>query len=218
MEFYKTNEVPNAFEVKAYSLRAHSWRRIEDKWPYEKSYISPNPEALSSASLNGILHWLVTPVIEGVHLTPTLVGFDLATEKFQAYMLPIQLDRNATTRLALEVWGGRILLCVCVCKNVSMGFNEVWVMKEYGVASSWSRLYTIVHGEVPWNFIHCKPLVISKDGNKVLMEHDSKHLFWYDIREKSGRRVKIQGMPGSFQTVTCVGSLVLLHGYNCDSI
>lgn len=216
VEFYKTNEVPSAFEVKAYSLRAHSWRRVEDEWPYEKSYICSNPEALSSASLNGILHWLVTPVTDGVHLSQTLVGFDLATEKFRVYTLPVQSDCNAMTRMALEVWGGRILLCVC--KDVSMGFNEVWVMKEYGVASSWTRLYTIVHGEVPWNFNHCKPLVISKDGNKVLMEHDSKHLFWYDIRKKSSRRVKIQGMPGLFQTVTCVGSLVLLHGYNCDSI
>ncbi|XP_059441694.1 F-box protein CPR1-like [Corylus avellana] len=257
-EFLKLNPLSRAFEVNIYSLRAHSWRRVEDEWPYQESYISrcemalsskslngalhwlvtPLTEgarlsrcemALSSKSLNGALHWLVTPLTEGARLSPTIVAFDLANEKFRVFPQPVpleSLDRNVN--MALEVLGGRMLLCVCVCENASVGFNDVWVMKEYGVASSWTWLYTIVGDELPWYFSYYKPLVISKDGNKVLMEQDREYLFWYDIRKKSGRRFNIRdmlrnksgrrdGFPSWFQTATCVGSLVLLHGFNASS-
>jgi hypothetical protein len=74
-----------------------------------------------------------------------------------------------------------------------VGFNDVLVMKEYGVASSWTQLYTIV-GEMPGYFNYYKPLVISKNGNKVLMQQDHNFLFWYDIGKKSGRRFNIRDM------------------------
>ena len=129
-EFFRLiNWVPSTFEVKIYSLRAHSWRRVDDECPYKESYISKSKENLIPASLNGALHWLVTPLTEGAHLSPTIVAFDLANEKFRVYPQPVPSDRNVN--MALEVLGGRILLS-CVCENALVGFNDVWVMKEYG--------------------------------------------------------------------------------------
>ncbi|GLT73196.1 hypothetical protein SLA2020_450700 [Shorea laevis] len=188
VQFHKGYSYPSAFEVKAYSLRAHSWRRVEDEWPYKESLISTNSGA---ASFNGALHWLVIPVTDEEPLSQTLVAFNLATEKFRVYTLPVQ----TRTCLVLEVLAGRIVLCVC--QNLSKsepfsfdwGFNDFWVMKEYGVESSWTRLYTIVGFQMPWGFSYCKPLLISEDGNEVLVEQDFRNLIWYDIRKKSGRRL-----------------------------
>jgi hypothetical protein len=46
-----------------------------------------------------------------------------------------------------------------------------------------------------------------------------RNLIWYDITKKNGSKSeKIMKKPRLFQTATCVGSLVLLHGYDCDSI
>jgi F-box interacting protein len=56
VQFFKSGEFPSAFEMKAYSLKADSWRRVEGKWPYKESYIPTNLESLSSASLNGVVH------------------------------------------------------------------------------------------------------------------------------------------------------------------
>ena len=60
-------------KVKVYSLRSHSWKKIEDQWPQKNCSISFN-----LASSNGALHWLVA---EGAE--EWLLAFDLATEKFQ---------------------------------------------------------------------------------------------------------------------------------------
>jgi F-box interacting protein len=57
VKFYKNRRI-SAFEVKVYNLRAHSWRRVEDKWPYKNLCIniSTRPWVVSSASLNGVVH------------------------------------------------------------------------------------------------------------------------------------------------------------------
>ncbi|XP_059446653.1 F-box protein CPR1-like [Corylus avellana] len=197
-EFYRKIDAKSAIEVKVYSLRAHSWKSVEEEWP--KEYSSADP---SSMSLNGAFHWLVDPFSGSLH-RQTLLAFDLATEKFKTYTIPVQSTDDCS--LGLEVLKG----CICVCVNVNLTLNDVWVMKEYEVVSSWTRLYTIVQGAVPWTFDYCKPLVYSKDGKKVLMEQDLEHLFWYDIEEKRGTRVEFGGMPDLFETAICVGSLVLL--------
>jgi hypothetical protein len=57
VKFYKNRRI-SAFEVKVYSLRAHSWRRVEDEWPYKNLCIniSTRSGVMSSASLNGVVH------------------------------------------------------------------------------------------------------------------------------------------------------------------
>ena len=52
---------------------------------------------------------------------------------------------------------------------------------------------------------------------KILMEESHRYrtyLIWYDIEKKIRKRVKISKLPEVFQTVTCVGSLLLLDGDN----
>ena len=62
--------------------------------------------------------------------------------------------------------------------------HDVWLMKEHGDENSWTWIYKIEQGAVPWNFEYCKPLMFSKNGKKVLMEEyhlNSSNLLWYDI-------------------------------------
>ncbi|KAK7835431.1 f-box protein cpr1 [Quercus suber] len=152
------------FEVKVYSLRSQSWKKIEERWP-KKSLDSWNAK-----SLNGAVHW------------------------------------------HLEVLGGYI----CVIE-IYMFTNDVWLMKEYGVESSWTRIYKIEQGVVPWIFEYLKPLMFSKNGKKVLLEEDQDahtNLIWYDIEKKRCKMVKNQSFPDSFIVATCIGSLLLLDGDN----
>ena len=94
-------------------------------------------------------------------------------------------------------------------------YNDVWLMKEYGEESSWTWIYKIEQGVVGSTFEYCKPLMRSKNnGKKILMEESRTYLFWYDIKQKIRKRVKIPKLPEVFQAVTCVGSLLLLDGDN----
>ena len=76
-------------------------------------------------------------------------------------------------------------------------------MKEYGVESSWTRIYKIKQGAVPWNFHYCKPLIFSKNGKKVTLKEGHEggaNLVWYDIKQKRGKRIEIQNLPSDFST------------------
>jgi hypothetical protein len=95
VKFYKNRKISafDRFEVKVYNLRAHSWRRVEDKCPLKNLTIniSRRPRVVSLVSLNGAVHWLVTTGIVGLSLPQTtlvVVAFNLAIEKFQVYKLP----------------------------------------------------------------------------------------------------------------------------------
>jgi F-box interacting protein len=203
VEFLRCHKIykdpPTAVEVKVYSLKAHSWTRVEDEWPHNDSLIS-SPR---SAFTNGAFHWLT----ESATGTKTLLAFDLTTEKFEVQKFPF---KNCGI-VGLEVLGGS--LCVSVYPW-EQGI-EVWMMKEYRVATSWSRLYT-----VPATFSYCQSLMLSEDGEKVLMENDEKVFYWYDIKKKTLRIVEnhhqiSNSNSNSVWTTTCVGtrsSLLLLNG------
>ncbi|XP_059436437.1 F-box protein CPR1-like [Corylus avellana] len=174
-----------------YSLRTHSWRIVEDQWLYKElgSFIFSGP-----VSSNGALHWVVR--VEGRSLS-TIVAFDLATEKFRVHALPCPLLQS--NNICLDVLRGWL----CVCSDYDCRFTRVWVMKEYGVVSSWTPLDTL--GETP---IYCKPLVFSKDGKEVFMKESFRRCFWDDIKDNTlSSRLKY------FKKYTLlVGSLLLLDG------
>jgi hypothetical protein len=116
----------------------------------------------------------------------------------------------------LQVLGGS--LCVSqltVSQHTNSGDIDVWMMKEYEVASSWSQLCV-----VPMTvFFSGRPLMFSKDGGKVLMEEkctNKVNLFWYDIKNKTRRIVENDHRISNkfWWTKTCRGSLLLLEGDN----
>ncbi|GLT54133.1 hypothetical protein SLA2020_273580 [Shorea laevis] len=215
-------DLNDIYDLKIFSLRLHSWKTVHVEWSKESI---PAHNSVS-VSLNGACHWLLvapSPIggigIDVVVEQPqhSLLAFDLATEKFRDYTIPVLPDRFSDLDLAV------LKGCICLYESGrNLKDSNVWVMKEYGVVSSWTLLCTIVKGAVPWS-ICCRPLTYSKDGKEVLLERDCARLFWYDMEEKRGRKVKFGLMPGVFYvaisgrdfevyTAICDGSLVLLDG------
>ena len=114
----------------------------------------------------------------------------------------------------MEVLKGQLYFIVSLDLGVEI---DVWLMKEYGEACSWARIYKIERGLVPWTFKYCKPLMFSENEKKILLEmrqYNLTKLVWYEIEKKRGERVKIQNLPVSFRTAICCGSLLLLDGDN----
>ncbi|XP_062160995.1 F-box/kelch-repeat protein At3g06240-like [Alnus glutinosa] len=196
-----TNEVG---EVKVYSLKAHSWRRVEDRRPCKNSLLS-----FEMAFSNGALHWLVDVWVDERYRR-RVIAFDLTTEKFQDHTPPIESDSNYIG--TLEVLGGSL----CVSTDARLIHDEprqadIWMIKEYGVTSSWSWLYTI------FALLYRKSVVFSKDGEEVLIQHGTvvNEPVWYGIKKKTRRNVELdKHIPTDSLSwiVTVVGSLVLLDG------
>lgn len=113
---------------------------------------------------------------------------------------------------SLKVLGGRL------CAGTS---HEIWMMEDYGMASSWSLLYTHPASSDRSQLyrirdLRLRPLVISENGQEILMEC-SEEYYWYDIVKQTQRNVKFWGISRDFWATPSQGSLVLINGDNDDS-
>jgi len=189
------------YSLDVYSLREHSWRMVEEEWPIEEPYSLSAPAIFSNCAF----HWVVTPQTTDLKKH---VAFDLSTEKFQVNVFPFNsFIKGCVHLMDLGGWLCAVFLDIC----------EVWVMKEYGVASSWTLLYWVQPA-----FSNLPPLVFSHDGEEVLtaelVEPDGMELYWYDIKRKTRKIVEIQNIPDNISLpYTCVGSTVLLLDADSDN-
>ena len=93
------------------------------------------------AFVNGAVHWFAFRGTSGVKLDPFVLVFDLGDEVLRKIPLPKLPDYNPQ-----ECWNQ-----LCAYGNSIAYFQtefvvsrhlDIWVMKEYGVASSWTKVFT----------------------------------------------------------------------------
>ncbi|XP_059646513.1 F-box protein CPR1-like [Cornus florida] len=165
--------------VKIYSLKSNSWRRIQD-FPYY--FLHNGPDA---ALASGAFHWVVSrkPYSDTVRL---IAAFDLGIEQYRLVPLPEFSDENF--RMYVDVLGG----CLSLLCNYARVRAEVWVMKEYGVKESWTKLFCVAQPTIIRSFRYVRTLAYSKTGEKVLMQRDDQKLLWYDLGKKRIKKLKIR--------------------------
>ncbi|KAL3587306.1 hypothetical protein D5086_014173 [Populus alba] len=181
-------------EVKVYSLRKQSWRRIGDM-PYCVHYPGAN-----GVFANGALHWVVGENPES-NVANIVVALDLGVEDYREVLQPEYKDKNFYIDL------GVLRGCLCFLANFLGERVDVWMMKDYGVKESWTKLFSVAQYEVIGFLRSLKPLAYSKSGDEVLIEHDNLDLCWYDLKRKQVKN-RISGIPYSFEADTFVESLI----------
>ncbi|BFG29818.1 hypothetical protein CerSpe_160920 [Prunus speciosa] len=111
-----------------YTLKTGSWRMIQTRYPYKCDLMK------HGILLNGGLHWLLDRV--GVeHRSSVIISFDLADENVQEIPLPLaSIDAKDYI-----VGAYRDSLCITHYAD-GVTDNEFWIMKEYGVRESWTKV------------------------------------------------------------------------------
>ncbi|KAH6764529.1 hypothetical protein C2S52_013477 [Perilla frutescens var. hirtella] len=195
---HKMSHIWMASETKIYGLKSNYWRRIED-FPYPLPFLRGNWRV----HVNGAMHTLVE---DPEDMDAALImAFNVRTEKHHPMMMPPGI-RIRGIDVSLDVIDD-CLSVVCTSRyRVS-----IWVMKEYGVRDSWTKLLTISPPLIERNdFV--KPLAYSRDGARVLLNCDDKRLVWYDLEKKTVEEIVVEGLPFVFYAEVCVESLVTLNG------
>ncbi|XP_015161777.1 F-box/kelch-repeat protein At3g06240-like [Solanum tuberosum] len=133
--------------------------------------------------------------------------FSIADEVFGEIMLLDALTGGIATGLLLMLFEESL-----VVHNYGRGmygvFCEVWVMKQYGVLESWSRLYRI-------NLIaNLKKAVGFRNNGEVLISTRENGLVSYDPNSGRNTDLGIQGYTWSFFVHNYMESLILLKGNN----
>ncbi|XVE87675.1 hypothetical protein DITRI_Ditri19aG0006800 [Diplodiscus trichospermus] len=193
------------YEVKVYSLKKESWRKITKlpsylRFMFQFFYHLLNRRGYGVLA-GGVLHWVMPPRIE-LGMRNRIVGFDLGTEEFIEVPQPECANRNYL--LDVGVLDG----CLCAICNYDQSSADVWVMKEYGFKESWTWLLSVQKTKAinPLTFV--RPLAYSKYHDKVLLEINNDMFVWYDLQRKKMRSVGIGGSPGTFGAEVYVGSLI----------
>ncbi|KAF9612849.1 hypothetical protein IFM89_004259 [Coptis chinensis] len=129
------------FKAYVYTLGTNAWRSIPS--PYRM----PSTGDVAAAHLNGALHrfklsdqsrWKDTPQCFDIH---SIISFNIRSEEFRQVALNFDYGvRLDCISYALGVLQG----CLSVWRVNSIEcYTEIWVMKDYGLEDSWTRLHTV---------------------------------------------------------------------------
>ncbi|CAN4095912.1 unnamed protein product [Withania somnifera] len=150
-------------EVKVYSIRTNSWKRIKG---FDGGYVYSN----SGVVVNGVVHWDTRPHHDFNGCKCMIVYFDLVAEKHGKINLPSYENEDVHWDLMSSK---ESLFGFCHCE--SQGEVYIWVMKEYGVKESWNKIASVPYYIIPGIF--CSPLFMNEDGEVLLIDGQSLVLF-----------------------------------------
>ncbi|OVA20844.1 F-box associated domain [Macleaya cordata] len=189
-------------EVRVHKLGSNSWKRIKFI-PYNFFTYG----GVIGVLVNGALHWIASRHVEGSEASKVIVSFDIGDEIFHELPLPNGLDDKM--EINVGVLGGGL----CLLGNLYKVCVDVWVMKDYGVIESWTKLFTIPHHRTCIHYL--RPIQSFKYGEILfevrLLKKGNIALVSYDPnRDEIVKILKIRGCPGSFSKEAYVGSLVSL--------
>lgn len=196
-KFRKTNY----HMVAIFSLKSNSWRFEQFDAPvgYLREWSWAYTE---SAFLNGAIHWrsYKGPGLVGNSIT----AFDLAKETFYLIPYPNHHRMLRTCNTGVGVLGG--CLCLILTNKGDNSRFELWVMKEYGVETSWSMILLLNPAD-PRNGGSCslllssyEPLCASEDNTFILIRN-REELIRFDERGEIVEKVWI----GDDKTDDCQG-------------
>ncbi|KAI3945565.1 hypothetical protein MKW92_049133, partial [Papaver armeniacum] len=157
---------------------------------------------------NGALHWILAPspsLRRHKSVSRVIISFDVEHDVFKQVPLApglqesLMWDSNInSTSLASRL--GNLDECLSVILGDLLSVDKqteisIWVMKEYGVRESWTKMYSITRPMMTsikktawdltvWDFIHGLIIFLKDDGSLVL----------YDPRHKIARDMDTGGL------------------------
>ncbi|XP_071705113.1 F-box/kelch-repeat protein At3g06240-like [Rutidosis leptorrhynchoides] len=190
-EFLNWNGADRIMCVHVYSLRRNTWTRVID---YPDKY---RPFSItSSAFVNGSFHCVATKVSDN---TKVIVAFSLVDENFSEVPSPTLGNGNDVDNL------NRASRIVVVDEKLAIFLSfkgEVWLMNEYGVKGSWTKIKLYGLEQVPK---FCIPFVFYVIG-KLSLVYD-KQMLIYDVEDgRLSKRIDIYGNthPSAYTRFSCV--------------
>nr|XP_043639168.1 F-box/kelch-repeat protein At3g06240-like [Erigeron canadensis] len=185
--------------VEVFSVLKGSWESITERFPSHVERIL-NMNEFVVDGYDGRLHYLCKVKISVSERTKvTIVAFDLDDETFSEIAFPDSIQYHRL-RMELGVLSGKF----CVMLNVSNGDCEVWVMENYGVATSWVKRHVIPKCKGDDIF----PIGITLKNHFVLEHGNHRVLSLYDQEASTFKDFKGVKPFSSFTVVQYVDSLV----------
>ncbi|XP_050374624.1 F-box/kelch-repeat protein At3g23880-like [Argentina anserina] len=149
--------------TEVFAVKTHTWRTYMDLESVDVSG--------QGCYLNGAIHW-----IKLGFMSSTIVSFNLKENTFER---TLSLPDNVPSSVGIGVTKNRLF----IYSGTDISSLRIWVMNEFGVRESWTRVLRIPKKVLRRNFDPdehgLKPLCILETG-EVLFAHDDICLLLYD--------------------------------------
>ncbi|XP_074313592.1 F-box protein CPR1-like [Silene latifolia] len=194
--------------VHVYSTNSSSWKEVE------KASEMNDVHGTCGVVASNKLHWFIWKRNQGNN-DDGILSFDLDTDKFVAMPYPTSFKEYHYDTITLVASIGRLYTIVT---DFRLSRVSIWVMKEYGVTESWTKLYEIEQGQFSARLLLVITLRPRRDsGDAVLLLKlvsvvDTQEYLWYDHKNKSIiGKVNVPGNSPANEWV-CTASLVPVPG------
>ncbi|CAO2816234.1 unnamed protein product [Amaranthus hypochondriacus] len=179
-------------EIKAYSMKKNRWEFVSLDFS-DDFVVWRDPGAVIN---NNIMHWMLW---KNLQHKPQIRGFDLLFMEWNNFLELPDLTRKDELGYDSEdgfdprdfVNLGVLDECLCLVTRICSKFDNVfvWVMKEYGIEESWTRLFNVVDAGIVGSLLSA-PLGCSNGGDEFLLrkEDDDGVLYHYNL---SGKMIKV---------------------------
>ncbi|CAM8901263.1 unnamed protein product [Rhodiola kirilowii] len=208
-------------QLEIYSLKSNAWRKMQASLPciltdnYWRLFEPCFPGLYSRGTgvqTNGAVHWLEKRTAD-THETELILSFNLAKEHFEEVIPLLDNNKQDSFISELQVLGGCLSVLVHKWKTSRI---ELWVMKEYGIKSSWTMTATMpdnpgplfedsFNGDwlVPFGLCANGYLLFEMDGCEVLIYYPDRMIF---------SKIDLGENQNMFLVQEFVESLVSPHG------
>nr|KYP59437.1 F-box/kelch-repeat protein At3g06240 family [Cajanus cajan] len=186
--------------VEIFSLKDNAWKEMEG---INLSKINNWNDRRNGSLLNGVnaIHWLTYRYNVPEHF---ILAFDLMERNFTEVPLPIGFKENCDFNFCdLGVLGEFLSLCV-------VGHHcpaEIWVMEEYRVQSSWTKIIVVSVDQVPTRYF---TLICSTKGGDIVGKLRSTTLVKCDAQGQLLERQYYYDCPNGFPMTVYTESLLSL--------
>ena len=188
--------------VQIYTLGTGTWRNITNPGP---GSLSAFPENHLSVFVNGAVHWIAS--IEDDYIIYVILSFDIRDNTFHEMALPESLDAVNKLNIKVAVHDGSLALF-----KSALTCCSVWVIKEYGVAESWTKLYDIDVGVTIWQVVG-----FAKIGEVLVINTVNGELLSYNPSSQQISYIDISAQLAPFYLDTYMESLAVLNVEDCAS-
>ncbi|XP_055805753.1 F-box protein At3g07870-like [Solanum dulcamara] len=187
---------PQVSELNVYTLG------VDEKWRYVGQAPVPLRESFSNANVNGVVHWM------NCRKNDSIYSFNSWTEEVKSFLAPRCLEISSHLLTLVELRN-----CLCLCNSNHSEYVDIWWMKEYGIAESWTKDRILKDSIQP--DIRCDrfiPISTWKDGEILMRRDKGTHVVSYNPKENKFDKVRVYGgfsatsyMPSFYSLKTVIG-------------
>lgn len=166
LETFEDEDEENPTVAEVYSLATGSWRSLGSVAPPCRIF-----GTIRHTFFNGAIHWAVEHWKNAGAYYYFILAFDLGSESFREILMPKGTELHFRPRVSVS-GDGKSLALFTTYNDTNDGTSlDIWVMKEYCMHESWTKLITLR----PQGSLHPEALCFRKSGEVLLVLSEIFH-------------------------------------------